>query len=89
MLDVACGKGRHSIQLANKGFDVTGIDLSDDSINEALSYRRQIRFIFTNMICVCLFGSITLIMLLIFLPALDILKPGVNMIMPYAPLPNP
>ena len=36
MLDVACGKGRHSIQLANKGFDVTGIDLSEDSINEAL-----------------------------------------------------
>ena len=36
MLDVACGKGRHSIQLANKDFDVTGIDLSDDSINEAL-----------------------------------------------------
>jgi SAM-dependent methyltransferase len=36
MLDVACGKGRHSIQLASKGFDVTGIDLSDDSINEAL-----------------------------------------------------
>ncbi|MEO7306127.1 MAG: class I SAM-dependent methyltransferase [Ferruginibacter sp.] len=36
MLDVACGKGRHSILLAGKGFDVTGIDLSDDSINEAL-----------------------------------------------------
>ncbi len=36
MLDVACGKGRHSLQLAGKGFDVTGIDLSDDSINEAL-----------------------------------------------------
>ena len=36
MLDVACGKGRHSIQLAGKGFDFTGIDLSDDSINEAL-----------------------------------------------------
>ncbi len=32
MLDVACGKGRHSIQLAGKGFDVTGIDLSEDSI---------------------------------------------------------
>jgi len=32
MLDVACGRGRHSIQLANKGFDVTGIDLSDSSI---------------------------------------------------------
>lgn len=36
MLDVACGKGRHSVQLSGKGFDVTGIDLSDDSINEAL-----------------------------------------------------
>lgn len=35
MLDVACGKGRHSIQLAQKGFDVTGIDLSEDSIAEA------------------------------------------------------
>jgi 2-polyprenyl-3-methyl-5-hydroxy-6-metoxy-1,4-benzoquinol methylase len=38
MLDVACGKGRHSIHLAEKGFDVTGIDLSEDSINEALEH---------------------------------------------------
>ena len=35
MLDVACGKGRHSIQLAEKNFRVTGIDLSEDSIREA------------------------------------------------------
>ena len=35
MLDVACGKGRHSLQLTGKGFDVTGIDLSEDSILEA------------------------------------------------------
>jgi SAM-dependent methyltransferase len=35
MLDVACGKGRHSIHLSEKGFDVTGIDLSDESIAEA------------------------------------------------------
>jgi len=35
MLDVACGKGRHSIQLASKGFDVTGIDLSPQSIRYA------------------------------------------------------
>ncbi|MEP7236721.1 MAG: class I SAM-dependent methyltransferase [Ferruginibacter sp.] len=41
MLDVACGKGRHSIQLANKGFYVTGIDLSDDSINEALQSQTE------------------------------------------------
>lgn len=39
MLDVACGKGRHSLQLAGKGFDVTGIDLSDDSINDALKFQ--------------------------------------------------
>jgi SAM-dependent methyltransferase len=38
MLDVACGKGRHSIQLANKGFFVTGIDISPKSIAEALKY---------------------------------------------------
>jgi len=38
MLDVACGKGRHSIHLANMGFDVTGIDLSGASIDEALKY---------------------------------------------------
>ena len=38
MLDIACGKGRHSIQLAGKGFDVTGIDLSEDSIKEALKH---------------------------------------------------
>lgn len=35
MLDIACGKGRHSKILAEKGFDVTGIDLSFDSINIA------------------------------------------------------
>ncbi|MEJ7671456.1 MAG: class I SAM-dependent methyltransferase [Chitinophagaceae bacterium] len=35
MLDVACGKGRHSIQLAEKTLTVTGIDLSEDSIREA------------------------------------------------------
>jgi 2-polyprenyl-3-methyl-5-hydroxy-6-metoxy-1,4-benzoquinol methylase len=41
MLDVACGKGRHSIQLAGKGFDVTGIDLSEDSIQEALKSENE------------------------------------------------
>jgi SAM-dependent methyltransferase len=31
-LDVACGKGRHSRFLAAHGFDVTGIDISPESI---------------------------------------------------------
>lgn len=34
-LDLACGKGRHSIYLNAKGFDVTGIDLSPNNIKEA------------------------------------------------------
>lgn len=37
MLDIACGKGRHSMALAEMGFDVTGIDLSEASITEAKS----------------------------------------------------
>lgn len=35
MLDVACGKGRHSRFLSEHGFDVTGIDISFDSISVA------------------------------------------------------
>jgi SAM-dependent methyltransferase len=35
MLDVACGRGRHSLHLASKGFDVTGIDISPSSIDYA------------------------------------------------------
>jgi SAM-dependent methyltransferase len=37
MLDIACGKGRHSMALADMGYDVTGIDLSEASISEAKS----------------------------------------------------
>ncbi len=35
MMDLACGKGRHSIYLAEKGYDVTGLDLSEQSIAHA------------------------------------------------------
>ena len=35
ILDLACGKGRHSIQLNSKGFEVIGIDLSEKSIESA------------------------------------------------------
>lgn len=32
LLDLACGRGRHAIYLNQKGYDVTGIDLSEQSI---------------------------------------------------------
>lgn len=35
LLDLACGKGRHSIYLNQKGFWVEGVDLSPQSIAEA------------------------------------------------------
>ncbi len=35
LLDLACGKGRHAIYLNQKGFQVTGLDLSPENIKEA------------------------------------------------------
>lgn len=35
ILDLACGKGRHSLFLAEKKMDVTGVDLSPQSIEHA------------------------------------------------------
>lgn len=35
VMDLACGFGRHSIVLAEKGFSVTGYDLSDSFLNKA------------------------------------------------------
>lgn len=44
MLDVACGRGRHSQTLANKGFFVTGLDLSFESIAFAKKFVQQDSF---------------------------------------------
>ncbi|MCZ4244888.1 class I SAM-dependent methyltransferase [Pedobacter punctiformis] len=41
MLDIACGKGRHSIYLNKKGFNVTGIDLSEQSIKYAKQFENE------------------------------------------------
>lgn len=40
-LDLACGKGRHSIYLNSKGYDVTGIDLSENSIRQARAFEND------------------------------------------------
>ena len=41
MLDVGCGRGRHSRMLAQKGFEVTGIDLSPSSIQFAKQFEND------------------------------------------------
>ncbi len=38
LLDLACGRGRHSIILHNLGYSVTGIDLSDNNIAYAKKF---------------------------------------------------
>ena len=45
ILDLACGKGRHSIYLNSLGYDVTGVDLSKNSISHAKGFENdQLRF---------------------------------------------
>ncbi|MFM2337755.1 MAG: hypothetical protein RL115_948 [Bacteroidota bacterium] len=41
MLDVACGRGRHSKFLNSYRFDVTGIDLSEESISYARQFENE------------------------------------------------
>ncbi len=41
MLDIACGEGRFAVQLAARGYDVTGIDLSHNAIEKAKAYEHD------------------------------------------------
>lgn len=41
ILDLACGKGRHSVYLNSLGYDVTGVDLSENSISYAKQYENK------------------------------------------------
>lgn len=41
VLDLACGKGRHSVYLNKLGFEVTGADLSENSINQAQKNKNE------------------------------------------------
>ena len=36
VLDVACGTGRHSIELAARGFEVVGVDIAEDLLEIAV-----------------------------------------------------
>lgn len=48
ILDLACGKGRHAIYLNKKGFDVTGIDLSEKSIECAKTSENETLHFYTH-----------------------------------------
>lgn len=41
ILDLACGKGRHAIYLNKMGFNVTGVDLSENSIAHAKQFEND------------------------------------------------
>ena len=41
ILDLACGKGRHSVYLNSIGYDVTGVDLSENSIKYAKQFENE------------------------------------------------
>ncbi|MDT0557420.1 class I SAM-dependent methyltransferase [Ichthyenterobacterium sp. W332] len=41
ILDLACGKGRHSIFLNRLGYNVTGVDLSENSIAHAKQFENE------------------------------------------------
>jgi SAM-dependent methyltransferase len=41
IIDIACGKGRHSLFLSDLGYDVTGVDLSENSIKHAQQFEKK------------------------------------------------
>ena len=43
--DFGCGIGRHSIELANRGFDIVGIDYSKELLNKAIGKSSAAKFI--------------------------------------------
>ena len=50
VLDLACGKGRHALTLSECGFDVLGVDLSTNSINEAKNFENDsLKFLVHDM----------------------------------------
>ena len=48
IIDIACGKGRHSLFLSELGYDVTGVDLSKNSITTAKQNENEKLHFFTH-----------------------------------------
>ncbi|WP_029036764.1 class I SAM-dependent methyltransferase [Salinimicrobium xinjiangense] len=51
ILDLACGKGRHSVYLNKLGYDVTGVDLSANSIEYAKQFENERLHFRTHCMC--------------------------------------
>jgi SAM-dependent methyltransferase len=51
ILDLACGKGRHAVYLNELGFEVTGVDLSENSILHAKQFENDNLRFFTHCMC--------------------------------------
>jgi 2-polyprenyl-3-methyl-5-hydroxy-6-metoxy-1,4-benzoquinol methylase len=41
IIDIGCGTGRHSIELSNRGYSITGIDLSESLLQRAREKAKQ------------------------------------------------
>jgi len=41
IIDIGCGTGRHSIELSNRGYSITGIDLSESLLEKAREKAKQ------------------------------------------------
>jgi len=35
IIDIGCGTGRHAVELVKRGYNITGIDLSESQLNSA------------------------------------------------------
>jgi 2-polyprenyl-3-methyl-5-hydroxy-6-metoxy-1,4-benzoquinol methylase len=42
IIDIGCGTGRHSIELSKRGYNVTGIDLSDSQLKRAREKAKEL-----------------------------------------------
>ena len=48
ILDIGCGTGRHSIELAKRGYQMTGLDLSEKMLEVAKTNARELKIEWVN-----------------------------------------